>query len=512
MAEPTTFPEEHVQAPIVYRRLSIMAIVSCVVAVLFALALLLIAVGSLRERVPVQINLFFQFVPVCAALLGLVALVLIRRSEGVLAGAALARLGLWVGTITALGYWAYWSATYLATCQQSNVFATRWITRLRDGKIGYALLDIVDPKIRQSINPEDEEKLELRIQSLGGQPGGPMAFGMFRRNKVVKPILQSGRDLKIEPLAVSEWEYKNNAFHITRGYRLTAPEVSFEIKLATIGAVSPTHDWQGREWRMSLGEGAIVKAEPTALGNRLNELRFESTRLLESWGFLMAHGNLLSVYMYSLPLEERKKLTDEYLARLIACRLAAASARLTGAPAAVLANLPIENETEAARNLFLPGYDAAMHNESEAARKAMHKGRLFHADKLKADDPGMRENALAALAQFLGGPKSGFEIRSNASDPLSSYEHWKYENGLLELPHDFVLIFGLAGSPSSIALETTATLEAETDPDHPSGDPPQFRVRSVQLVRAQDGEQFRREMEGKLRGKPESTTPSPMNR
>ena len=67
MAEPTTFPEEHVQEPLVYRRLSILAIVSCVLAVLYGAFLLLEAFFVYRGHVPfLSLNAFLQAIPVLA--------------------------------------------------------------------------------------------------------------------------------------------------------------------------------------------------------------------------------------------------------------------------------------------------------------------------------------------------------------------------------------------------------------------------------------------------------------
>jgi hypothetical protein len=487
MAEPTTFPEEHIQEPIVYRRLSILAIVSCAVAVVYAVVVLFIAISSYRQRTPVFIELFFQLVPAVAAVTGLVALVLIRRSQGVLAGAVLARIALGVGAVAALGYWSYLGATYFATVQQANVFSKRWIERIRDGRIPLALLDTVDPKIRQSINPEDEKTLEIRMQTMAGSG---MQLSMFQRNRIVKPIRLAGT-LEIEPLAVSNWEYKAGAFHIARGYRLKSQEAIFEIKLTVVGSTSPTHDWQGREWRVNLADATLVNAAPTELGERMSVLRLNSAQMLQQWGIMLAKGNLLPVYMYSLPLAERKPLTDKYLVRLLASRVAAATARLGGSSLAPLANLPFENDSEAARRMFIPGYE-----------ETMRQGKLVRADNLKVEDPAMRENVRAALDQFLGGPNGGFQIRSGSPDMFSTYERWTYDKGLLDMPHDFTLIFGAPGATSAIALEATAVVEFETDPYQPSADKsPAFRIKNINLVRAVDEEQHNREVEGKPRSR-----------
>jgi hypothetical protein len=316
--------------------------------------------------------------------------------------------------------------------------------------------------------------------------GSGMQLSMFQRNRIVKPIRLAGT-LEIEPLAVSNWEYKAGAFHIARAYRLKSQEAIFEIKLTVVGSTSPTHDWQGREWRVNLADATMVKAAPTELGERMSVLRLNSAKMLQQWGMMLASGNLLPVYMYSVPPAQQKSTVDKYFVQLQGCRLAAATARLGGSSLAPLANLPFENDSEAARRVFIPGYD-----------EAMHQGKLVRADNLKVDDPAMRENVRAALDQFLGGPNGGFQIRKVVPDAFSTYEGWTYEKGLLDMPHDFTLIFGAPGATSAIALEATAVVEFETDPYQPSTDKsPTFRLKNINLVRAVEEEQYNREVEGK---------------
>jgi len=84
------FPEEHVVPPVFYRRVSGFAIAGLIVSAVFGLWVAISALVGFRSRSPVLLPIYVQMLPIAGAVLALIAMLLIRRSEGTLAGAKLA--------------------------------------------------------------------------------------------------------------------------------------------------------------------------------------------------------------------------------------------------------------------------------------------------------------------------------------------------------------------------------------------------------------------------------------
>src|SRR5947208_10532966 len=157
MADSTTFPEEHVVEPLVYRRVSGFAIAAIIVACCYGLIVLIACVSGLSKGTPVLLAPWLQAVSVLGTLLALAALVHIRRSEGTVAGGKLAFWSLLLSVFFGLGYAAYYVATYFAIRQQADNFTQSWFKKLEEGKINQAFLQGQNPATRQHVNPDDED-------------------------------------------------------------------------------------------------------------------------------------------------------------------------------------------------------------------------------------------------------------------------------------------------------------------------------------------------------------------
>jgi len=116
MADPTTFPEEHVGEPLVYRRVSGFAIAGLIVAGCDALLVLFACISGLSRGMPVLLDPWIQALAVVGAGLAIAGLVHVRRSEDTVAGAKLALWSLLISAFFGLSYGAYYVATYFAIC------------------------------------------------------------------------------------------------------------------------------------------------------------------------------------------------------------------------------------------------------------------------------------------------------------------------------------------------------------------------------------------------------------
>jgi hypothetical protein len=111
-------------------KLSLLALGSFLIVAPFTLLLAVLAVASFRNQSPLVLPVWLQAVPVSGAILAIVSLVVIRKSEGILAGRRLAVAVLWDCSLMCLAYWAYYSATYLAIRQQSDDFVQNSLAEL----------------------------------------------------------------------------------------------------------------------------------------------------------------------------------------------------------------------------------------------------------------------------------------------------------------------------------------------------------------------------------------------
>jgi hypothetical protein len=486
MAEPSTFPEEHVSEPIVYRRLSVLAILSCLIAAVFALAMSYQAILAFRYRMGFFLPMIVNAVPWIAVVMAIAALVFIRRSDGALAGAGLARTGLWIGLISSLGYWAYFGATYFATCQQADVQVRRWLGELRDGKIWYALWDSLDPKVRQSMNPEDVEGMKARIRALFASSQESSAPDeAMKRSSVVRPILQAGSDVTFETGPISFWDVQKDAYKVGRDYHITTPEGSYDARIVAIGAVSRNREWEGRQWKISAQECKVLKSDVSEVGLNVMGFRQHSFQYVMNWCNYLATGDLAEAFLVSLPEEQRAERKAKYAKRLVQA-VAAATVPLnpTSFP-----YLTCACDGDTARKLFLDGY----------AENWAGKGKLVDRTEFQVKESEIREAASERLDALIRGDPEHSLVAQSAIEPISYRKQWKYENGVLEIPHDVTFVVGGEpgkGSGTGYAIASTVTLVSNADPTKPQKAPPVFRFKSIEFDNAEDFEIFRAEKAG----------------
>lgn len=477
MADPTTFPEEHVGEPLVYRHISGFAIAALIVACGYALIVLVACASGLHKWVPVLLSPWIQSLAVVGAGLSLVALLHISRSEGTVAGTKLAVWSLLISVFFGLGYGAYYVATYFAIRQQADDFTKRWLRKLEDGKINHAFLDTQDPAVRQRINPEDEDAINARFAAgMSRMMAGKTPLEAFRENKIVHLVAQGGAATRVTPLGVSDWEYAGGGYRVARTYQIETAEGVFETQITAKGSESKAREYEGREWQILSGGTQIVREQPSELGREILGLEEQSNQFIEQWGDKLVSGRLEEAYLDTLEPTERSALAVDFARRRGAVHTLALGVSMVKPLAAclLLAWAESPDADELARQLLLPGY----------AARFSHQG-ILRTDKFRAPDVEAKDHILKAVKAMFSPVRTG-DPRLLGLKPGfgSGYYTWTIDHERLRLPHDCRLAIGVGGRFKYSAL---ATITVESDPGPLKADrKPAWRIISVELMNGEE--------------------------
>jgi hypothetical protein len=489
MADPTTFPEEHVSAPLIYRPISGFAIAAIIVASGYALIVVLACIAGLSEATPVLLSPWLQAVAVIGAGLAIAAWVQINRSEGTIAGLKLTLWSLFLSAFFGLGYVAYYVATYLAIRSQADTFTQRWVRKLEDGKVNSAFLDTQDPAQRKNVNPEDEEGLNARFPAAGmaRQMAGKTPLEMFRDNQVVHIIFQGGPASRVTPLGVKDWAFEGGAYRVMRAYQIETDEGVFEAQIIAKGSESKTREYEGRQWSITSGGTKLEHEVLSDRGKQIQALHEQANQFLEEWANKLVSGQLQEAFLDTREPAERTRLAREYDRRRAALPVLAlgvsAVTPLLGPILLVRTTSPEFDELE--RQLLLPGY-----------AEQFHRLAILKTEKFRAADVEARDQVLAAVKGMFAPVQIG-QPRLLAMKPgySSGYQSWKVDKeGRVQLPHDCRMSIGVGGKFKYSAL---ATITAVTDPGPVAANRrPGWRIVSVDLMNGEDVSRTRAAMGG----------------
>ncbi|HLN33085.1 MAG TPA: hypothetical protein VK395_35470 [Gemmataceae bacterium] len=473
MAEPFTYPEQHVSEPVVYRRISGFAIAGFVLTVIYILSLGVASFASFRSRAPLLLSYWAQAVPLIAAILSMVGLVLIRRSQGILAGAALAMTGLWLSVLFGLGYTAYFVATRFAIINQANQFTLKWFDKLKDGKFGPAFMDTRDPSYRQRVNPDDEAAISSQFPGALGAPreAGPRkTVDMFREMQIPRILGQGGKDVRVETKGVMEWEYKNGRYAVQRAYVVDTLEGTFNLEVTAICSDSQQRD-TGREWMIEIAPAKTVlkPGVQTELGKQIQEFIRPSGAFIQNWIINLRRGQAESAYLDTREASERDNLRAELIALGLSNLLARSSA--VGSPCAALANgAVLRAQRELVDRSRLPDY------------QKFRNGEMLNADKFEVDIDPTREIVLTAMRQLFSGGTSGDNQLAGLAVRGSHVRFWSIANDRLRIPHEFTLLLDL---PDNRRYEVGLVITVESNrKSTPEGEVTVWRIVNVELANA----------------------------
>jgi len=470
MADPSTFPEEHVGEPLVYRRISGFAIAGLITGGCYAVIVALACVSGLREGTPVLLPPWLQAIAVLGVGLAVAALVHISLSEGTVAGSKLAVWGLLLSVFFGLGYGSYYVATYFAIRQQANNFARRWFTRLEEGKINQAFLDAQDPASRQHVNHDDEDAVNARFPAgMARSMAAKTPLEAFRDNEVVRLLGQGGTASQITPLGVKDWEYARGGYRVQRTYQIETQEGVFEVEVTAMGSTSRTREYEGREWQIIMGGTRMQNAQLSDLAKEIGGLREQSNFFLEAWGSNLAAGQLEAVYLYTREPAERSRFFAEFRRRAIV-------AVVNAVGVAALNPLTMLGPLIRAGN---PDTELADH-AADFDRK-----NILQMEKLRAADVDTKEQVSSALKALFAPPRTGRPQLSNFKpSSVSVYRTWKINGDRIQLPHDCKFTIETSEGKRLFA-DTTIIVESDPGPITASRRP-NWRISSVEVRHGED--------------------------
>jgi hypothetical protein len=418
---------------------------------------------------------WLQLMGVVAAGLALGAQLLIRRSEGTLAGSRLARWAWWMSVLVLVAYWSYFGATRFVVLSQADSFVQTWFDELKKEEINAAFLNTQPPAIRLSVNPADEEAIRVRFNRPMRQADQTLkgAWDKFREHELVRFILQGGSETRVKALGVSEWGYDFGAgYKVRRAYQVKTPAGVYEVHLRAQGSESPTREYPGRRWALFWGETAIARRDLSDLGNAVAEWRKKSsTYKLEEWCRKLGAGQMEAAYLDTCDAPERDRILKLYALRMALMTLAAGAQ--TGTPAVTIARWASVNPD------FIPHF-----YRSEYAGQFERRGMLV-TDRAGFDDPATHIPVLNAIKDLFGSGPGRSRVAGSRVEPLSLHRTWTVNGDRLDLPHDCKFIFRDLDKNASYGADVVVTLESDPGPIDAKRSA-NWRVIKLELIRGED--------------------------
>jgi hypothetical protein len=469
------FPEEHVVPPVFYRRVSGFAIASLIVSAVFGLWVVISALVGFRSRSPVLLPIYAQMLPIAGAVLALIAMLLIRRSEGTLAGVKLATWALLLCAVFGLGYWAYYGATDIAVCNQAEAFTREWFKKIIAGDYGAAFLDTQDPGVRQKVNPNDRETIRKRfLNALGTAKDGTMRGPLwsFKEMDLVHLLRQGGSGSQIKTRGVREWDYKAEGYRVKQLFQITTDEGSYDVQVTVHGIESKSREFEGRAWYVVSGpETGVLKdgAHVSERGQNIAELRRQSARFIDQWSAKLTRGQMIGAYRDTLEPVEARRLEKE-----IQIRTAAAQLSSSGRPFLSILN-----------TAGLQAWGRAF-----CARRFQDANLIQGKDRYDFDDKATKEAVDKAVLNMFAAGVPGAPVYVGLKLQLESiHEPWIYDGQRLRLPHDCKLGFLVPptneGGRPQAQYQVDAVVIAESDPGPiDAARLPAWRIVRIDLIEA----------------------------
>jgi hypothetical protein len=297
-----------------YHPLSLLALVGFVLAIAYALLVLVGGLVALLGRVPWLLPLWTFAVPLAVLLVCWVARNRIRDSEGVLTGLVFTTWGMRLTVIVALTYLAYYTFAFFAVRLQASDYVERIFDQLKQRNVEQAfLLAMGQPSSDDSA--EMRRMIEARFNtSPGARPGQSGPFSRFRQSQFVRYMLMADGQVKITPLGVVEWGYERGGYRVVLKYQIATPLAEFELTVDTVGLDSKPGEQKGRQWSVDFSRGAMSidrrSEKMTASGKDLLVVKSESAfRFVSAWVDRFNNRQWNEAYLETLPPSERRELS-----------------------------------------------------------------------------------------------------------------------------------------------------------------------------------------------------------
>jgi hypothetical protein len=345
-----------------YRPLCILAVVGAGLGGVYTVVVILGGLAAFLRGDPWLLPGWTVLFPVTAAVLSLLGLLQIQRSEGTLAGEKVARWGLLLSVLVGLSYWAYVGATYYAITSGADRFARGFMDELARGKVLRAFRLALPPAER----PPEDANLRAQLEGRFNGSTDPRSKGHLTRfsESDLARLLGHGSDAsQVESLGVEDWKYGAGGYQVQMLYRVTTPQAVANFVVSLQGKEGKGSE--GRQWYVVLERTGVkmnTMPEPTAEGARLYQLTTQARDYVgREWtGFLQA-GNAEEAFLGTLPPAERGRLRESaelYRGGLVLADALGAGALPCATPAAAVAAVALAADKDLGREASLPGYEA----------------------------------------------------------------------------------------------------------------------------------------------------------
>jgi hypothetical protein len=481
MSELSAFPKDSGSEPQFYKRLSGFAIAGFAAGAFFAICLAVQTALGLHRGEPVLLHPVIQAVPVAGIILSLIALLVISRSEGTLAGRWLALSGMWLSLVAGLGYYAYYGATYMAVRQQADEFVNRYFKDLAAGKTTRAFLQTQDPAIRSTVNPDDIDAVYLRFNQplLSGSAKGML--DIFRATEYIRSISNCG-EVEITPLGVTDLDYKAGAYKVGRLYRVATPAVVFEVHVIALGTESARYEFEGRQWNIVFPECGVRSTNLTRLGTQVTALRQQASEFAQTWIYKLFRKELTAAFLDTQKPEEREKIRGRFILLYLSGALASASCQ--AGPVASFALVAPAADNELARDLYLTREIGVSPDYIDY----FHRAGILDIKQFRPTDNAARDVTLQALRELFAGTGASPPIGGIFVSPESSLEGWqKTSDNRLISPHDLDFVI-MSKERRDVPTHTgAAIITVESNAGALDGATPSWRISRFELTRAYPG-------------------------
>jgi hypothetical protein len=420
-----------------YQPLSILSIVGCALAILYAVFLAFCWLISFLRGTPLLMSSWTLLLPLAGLVVSAVAWLQIKRAEGSLAGSRLATSGMLISGLFGLMYGAYMGASYLALRQQGETFTNQWMELVRDAKFDEAFRLSLPANERPRNDANLHRELEIRFNTPG--PNGTGAFTVFQQHQLVRLLNPSGTqesaaEVRWKPLGLSQWEYKEGAYHLQQLYEVSNAERKAEVVVTLVGNDSRQKQ-EGRQWAIMMHlthPQALI--EQNDLGGRLAFLKDNSGTFVHEWIKKLMADRGDEAFLDTVPPPQRADLRTAYQAQLA---MVALSAGLAPGTNGLLA------EPEACRQVLLPGYEAFTQGSMVSA-----DDKVFWAPEKKRDE------MIAAVKALFQRP--GNALASVMRPQKPDLVWWRREGDHIRIALDCLIMLDTFSIDAAMIVETDA--------------------------------------------------------
>jgi hypothetical protein len=299
------FPEASAPESTGYQPLSLMALGSFLLALIFALVLIGGAVTAFIMRSPLLLPPWMLLLALAVLLLAWVARRQIQASEGTLGGLALTNWSFGLCLVLAPLYAAYYGATYFAVTAQAEHFSRRYLQLLGDGETEKAFWMTVPAEQRPAENMQSRNTLEITFNQINEQGRAP--YNGFLTAELTRLLRNGGKGLTLNLVGINDWAYEMGGYRVSATYQVTTKLATFQVLVTTQGVTGSTG---GRQWQI-VDRGTVrLASEPLrftdAEGERFVQAAPEARNLVDAWANKLNSNDPEGAFLLSLPADEVK--------------------------------------------------------------------------------------------------------------------------------------------------------------------------------------------------------------